>query len=456
MNTVDQRILIPTSPDVVWQYISDIRNNPKWQFNCQAVSLLTNAGDGRGMRWRHSTQQGRDYIIEITAWYDRVGYEYVILDGAPYKENQGRIRLQEIPEGTIVQWTFNYDLGGMLGGLRNAMTTRRSVENTIVESLWALWRNTSTMREENYTAKSLMREAPDVEERSQYKPRHPSVMRDGGAVSLDFNEPISIDSAFAPPSEPASIPPVQLPIAEPPIAEDDTRPRPGVSTVETPQPQTGLGEPDFLNEIREQPPAADDYRLAATSTDQYPRVETTRFEDSEVPFDGDSAFAPPKNHDFEFDTQNQVAQPPNPPYDSANPSETEAEGDETPLYDPIWLGEQDTEQSTEPAARAVDPAEFDTGKVSVFDLFGVPKPSETQEIQKVTETATPAPIDEVPPPTPAPIPTAPLETPDETIEQTKVVQTASAEATPAPGEPPKRTGLRVHLRQKRLNIRLPK
>ena len=50
-----------------------------------------------------------DVVVEISAWYDTLGYEYRIVDGAKFGENQGRIRLQEVAEGTLVRWIFQYE-----------------------------------------------------------------------------------------------------------------------------------------------------------------------------------------------------------------------------------------------------------------------------------------------------------------------------------------------------------
>ena len=73
MNIIDQRILIPTSPENVWGYISDINNNPNWQAGCRTVSFLTIAHKGQGIRWRYTAKRGREYVVEVTAWYDRLG-----------------------------------------------------------------------------------------------------------------------------------------------------------------------------------------------------------------------------------------------------------------------------------------------------------------------------------------------------------------------------------------------
>ena len=167
MTIIDHRILIPAAPDVVWNYISDITHNPDWQVDCRDVIFLTSRREGPGVRWRYAAPNGHEYVTAVTAWYNGLGYEYYLVDGAPYRENKGRIRLQEIPEGTIVQWTFTYELGGVFGGMRNALGLNRQVDQTIAESLKMLWQKIkeSGAASRPHEAKSLMRDAPNVDAR---------------------------------------------------------------------------------------------------------------------------------------------------------------------------------------------------------------------------------------------------------------------------------------------------
>src|SRR5690606_4554043 len=119
MTIIDERILISTASHVVWEIIGNINDNTKWQANCTSISFLTSLRSGPGVRWRYGLSDGHEYVVETTAWYDGLGYEYTFIDGAPFRTSKGTLRLQEIPEGTIVQWTLNYELGGVLSGLRN-------------------------------------------------------------------------------------------------------------------------------------------------------------------------------------------------------------------------------------------------------------------------------------------------------------------------------------------------
>lgn len=176
MHVIDLEIMIPASPDFIWRFLGDIASAADWQAGVTAVSFLTTEHEGKGARWRYSYAKGRDVVIEAAAWYDTLGYEYVIVDGPGYGDNQGRIRLQEVNEGTLVRWTFNYESGGMLGGLRNAMRLKRKTSKQIQDSLRNLH---DLVKKESggaspYSARATVREAPDPDERSSYQPRHPS------------------------------------------------------------------------------------------------------------------------------------------------------------------------------------------------------------------------------------------------------------------------------------------
>lgn len=393
MDTIDHRILVHASPQVVWNYISNIENNPYWQVNCRDITFLTSAHSGQGVRWRQKPENGGEQVMEITAWYNQLGYEYIIVDGSSFARNQGRIRLQEIAEGTIVQWTFNYELGGLLGGLRNALIARRNIENAMIDSLWTLWRHLSNSEDPDFQSRTLMRDAPDVEARARYEPRHPTITK---ADHLPINNsPI---------------------INEPPIDQDDTRPRPAVSPPVDPEPapapmasnEENYAEPDFLSGMStaemEQTIMPDDPFSVPDSSD-------------------DSIFAPPPTptspepKPVVIDSQ--------PPQES-QPIEQTPESTPTPIIEPKF----DVE---------------DTSQISVFDLFGVTKPSETQEIQPVK------------------IPDSVESTETDTSDKAKPVAQQETHI-PSPTQPipkrvivtsGKRTGKRYLLRQATIKVRRP-
>ncbi len=367
MTIIDQRILVPTSPEIVWETISNINNNPKWQTDCQALSFLTSLRSGPNVRWRYTTPSGQDFVVETTAWYDGLGYEYTFIDGAPFRTSKGTIRLQEIPEGTIVQWTLNYEPAGVLSGLRDTLTLRRQFDHVMVASLKALWtyiKETGKARP-SHEPRSLMRDALDYEARAQYTPRHPSRF-----VEREVEE-------LAAPH-----------IPEPPVSDDDTRPNPVLAgdmpdvqpaeQVASPQPVVAEPKPDKPDEDW-LPPA--EPALARFQRPSQPRPEQ-EFEQADL--------AP--EPDFLISAPEPVAPPPAP----AQVAESTPPGVEPQAEKPAQPAA--AEQAEEPAEAApetvsleeeygpkIDTSKLDTREISIWDVFGLPRPSETQRMKAITD-----------------------------------------------------------------------
>lgn len=340
MQVIDHRILIPTSPEIIWKYLSDLKLNAEWQVNCETVSVLTlpQQTPGVGTRWRATSSRGRDYIIEITAWYDRLGYEYTFIEGAPYKSSKGQIRLQEIAEGTVVQWTFQYEMGGVFGNLKNSLGTRRAIENDMIESLRMLWKNITQTApvEKSYEPKSLMRDAPDVNARQTYRPRHPSV----------FEQSPQPDEA--PVKQNAPLASILRDMPAP--AEDDTRPRPAVK-VDAPAPEPIAAERPADLESMFKPPERVETPILETPDPETPLPEALTAPTVESTPKVEEVPAPEKVESVSVP----VVEPPAPPAPPVVPT---------------------------PA-----PGVRDTATMSIFELFGVPKPSETQESKVVRPDA---------------------------------------------------------------------
>ncbi|MFQ3568087.1 MAG: SRPBCC family protein [Aggregatilineales bacterium] len=419
MATIDQRILIPASQEAVWNFISDLSNNPSWQVDCKSVSFITSKRSGQGARWRMTNDRGRDAVAEITTWYNGLGYEYIFVDGVPFRSSRGRIRLQEIAEGTIVQWTFTYEMGGILGGIRSP---NRHIETTMAESLKTLYRVLKRKGSEGvHEVKSLMRDAPDVEARAQYKPRHPSIAVDSPKISAPAAvlvvEP-EISEGDAEPLFAFHFP------EEPPVAADDTRPRPALASVPTlpperlepPVPVTAIppdfaGEPEFLNHLyldgAERPPVTiedtqpqpaanfefDDLPAPAAGAPANSELDSL-FEGLE-PSDSYARFAPPSTvgeqpnsikagSDIAFTFE--VAPPQALPTAEAAVEPKLSATDERPLdllkaeANPL----QAEAKSTSPYENVMpSPALDDTATKSIWEIFGVPRPSETGAIAPV-------------------------------------------------------------------------
>ncbi len=223
MNVIDLEILIPASPEFIWRFMGDLSAIPRWYEDVVSVSFLSTQREGRGTRWRHSTVKGNDVIVEINAWYDTLGYEYRVVDGTTFNDNQGRIRLQEVSDGTLVRWTYQYALGGVLGGIRNAMRLKRNTTNQIQDSL----RNLHQLIVEEsggistHEARASMRDAPDVYERLSYEPRHPPAFHEASADDAAIDEDTTLSEHFPLPYD------LELDAEPlPAVVESDTKPNP--------------------------------------------------------------------------------------------------------------------------------------------------------------------------------------------------------------------------------------
>ncbi len=372
MNVIDLEILIPASPEFIWRFIGDLSAIPRWHEDVVSVSFLTTQREGVGARWRQSTAGGKDIVAEISAWYDTLGYEYRIIDGMRVAENQGRLRMQEVTDGTLVRWTFQYELRGMLGGLRNVMRHKRGASSQIQNSLRNL--HQLIMQESGgistHEAKASVREAPDVDERSAYQPRHASAFGDSADEPADVAELLPL--AFALDSTPA---PATAP------EDSDTKPNPVVLAGFTTPAEDSLDEE---------------------------ALEDTRPVDVETLLAG---LAPR-------------------PADPAPP----------PAIQPPAL---------EPGPGDSD----DRSKLSVFEIFGLQRPSENRDRAPLPEPApeappqaTPPAFNEIPPPA---IPEQPKLAPEQERPMEAAVPSAPADCPPANPI----TGFRLNRRRTQRRLR---
>ncbi len=387
MHIIDHAIQIPVAPYNMWALISNPENNPKWQADCRAVSLLNSVRRGIGMRWRSQAVRGKDQVIEVTAWYEGLGFEYTIVDGTRFTSNKGRLRLQEVPEGTIVQWTFTYELSGVLSGLRNVLSVRRSLDQNIVESLRNLFRVAKEQyKEADLTdSKVLMKDAPNVIERANYKPRYPSVLEEGKprpSSTTPSREIPAVPASAAPPDAIFQRPTGPVSIAEPPVAEDDTRPNPILArTAAALGGAASLQMPSFSSASASQPEGAASDTTSKPVTNPAP----SPLEALPTPMKAETSDPAPVSA-------------------SAVPAAPEADA---PPALATTVEPTDSPKFIEPPLRSSDSARLDkrdTATISVFELFGLPRPSMTQQMAAVTSAPTEAAPDSAPPiPSDAPI-----------------------------------------------------
>ncbi|QPC81100.1 SRPBCC family protein [Phototrophicus methaneseepsis] len=422
-NTIDHAILIPAYAKTIWRHLSNPEENAAWQTNCERIAYLNSIRDARGIRYRAFGKNGQESVVEITAWYPGLGYEYVIIDGFNHT-NRGRIRLQEVAEGTVVQWTFNYETSGLMGSLSNSLVIKRNLNNEIIKNLQSLYQYIGQVAERVDTnqIKAVMREAPDVENRANYQPRYPSALEaDEADASRSFEfasgdrfaventltssstqerpavkpeperEPFIDETPFQRPDytdRPATEPSrTGLIIPEPPLSEVDTKPNPTVNEADE-EPATismDATQSQTQQDIHTESPATEDSAASrfviprppfepSTEEPQDPEPELTDAAETTPPVITEQAEVPP-------------VLAPSPSYEEEPAVEPvkETEPLSAPKSAPTRDEKAATDEKEQPQPAPTIDADniFDTSQISVFEIFGLQKPSETQETRAI-------------------------------------------------------------------------
>lgn len=393
MSLIDQRILIVAPVEAVWTYVSDPALMSKWNKNCKQISVLTTRTTGVGTRRRCVGIDGRAVVEETTAYFENIGYEYHMIDG-PYRDFRGRFRLQAIPEGTIVNWTVEYHLRGVLPGVRNALTFRRQYEDTMADSLRQLRRlveASGIQLDPEKHARYAMQDGPSAEARASRSPELTQPAAKGQramkAVSVGEDDlPEMPGGDFAPPTvvRTPPPPPEAMPPGEPPVVlsdtvemlvpadeeKHDTKPRPPHGLRETPAEQAEKG--------KYAPPDESDLERAATA----PTVPV-------------SLVAPPPEPPVVQETQTVPLQATPPPRLDMPTSLPEHIPNSFPTPEP-WepfdepLRSLEDTNANEPAANEASESEAvkppptdkrDTGEISIWDVFGIERPSERAQAE---------------------------------------------------------------------------
>lgn len=489
MTLIDNRILIPASQERIWALVSDLQQNPQWQVDCEAVSILTTMKSGQGTRWRSVSKSGREQVLEITAWYDRLGYEYRIVDGTSLQSNKGLFRLQEIPEGTIVQWTFSYEPAGFLSGLQDSLRTRRKLESEIVDSLRQLYRvMTNRSQPASFETKALIREAPDVEARAHYQPRHPSNVE--GVTASASSESSPAPARPVPAEEQITRTGIDL-TPEPHIAEGDTRPNPAVSpTAVQPMEQVEPAEPiqPTPTEVTETTaPAARQttdadadaaFRPPAPTVTSTPAVPVADPDQTDRPAVPDTLTSEmPVSETAETVEISSISSLPSVSEEAPVSTSVTPAPQPEPAAEPITAMPNRSETVSKPDSGSesiLDTREVDTAKISVFELFGIPRPSETQETRRIDipqisdssdliATVIDDPVEQVKPVEPVqPTKSEPVSetSPDPAaiaeIQQRRTVTTTAVVVGTYSAPYTGRIGLRWRMRQKAVSIRRPR
>lgn len=419
MTIVDHRVLVNAPPDIVWELLGDLTATPKWHINCSHASILTTQQEGVGVRCRLNMETGPDLVQEILSWYNNLGYEYTVVDG-PYRASRGRVRLQAIPEGTVVQWTLEYELAGFAAGMRN-LSTRRRVDNEIEGSLKRLKKlvESAGIRMDSDTRDRVsMRPAPTAKERAVMaeniartqpamppvadKPAasDPTVVR-GTPPVIDEGDlppvpqPLVIDEGDLPPAPDDTVTDAEpITISEPALDDEDTRPNPVRVDDDVTLPNRPAPTPD--KDTLPVEPAAETVTIPAevptAPAEQAPVVEepvtaTPLSEQATLPDPQEVVDAP-----VTVASTPPVAPPTEAPPEPAPPPQRDAE-EET--ADTAHAPDSAPDTPAEPA-KSIFEESLDPVGPSIWDVFGMSAPSAEDAAQSVPpeNPAAPAPTPE--------------------------------------------------------------
>ena len=347
---IDQRILIDAPPPIIWEFVSDPYRLAQWHAGYNSVSVLTTQQTGLGTRRRCAvTGGGKDVIEQITAWVDGLGYEYEFVEGGPYRLMRGRIRLQPGPDGTGVQWTVEYRPKGPLGLLRDWLGGRKQFAAMMAASLRELRQQVNALglrMDDTYRARLGIQGRLNVTERAHYQRRHPVPGADSPApapVAESAPPPGGEVTAPEPPAAPPQAPPERAvlaaeaePAAPAPLAPAEPVPLPPVIAPPGATAPPGDAEPDYQ---RVTPPRG------------IPAVQRPPAGDAPSPF------ARPVS------PGEKMARPqPAPPPDAPSPALP-----------------GDRERADRPETLPPPTPKTDTGEISIWEVFGLRRPSERDE-----------------------------------------------------------------------------
>lgn len=394
MPLIDQRILIDAPPEVVWQVISDQNQLAQWHAGVTSVSVLTTQQRGTGVRRRCTLTSGKDVIEEITSWVEGMGYEYQRVEGGPYRNYMGRLRLQSGPDGTSVQWTITYTPRGLIGGLRDRLRGRKTLAEIVTASLRQLRRQVDALgrrMDDEARARAMIRERMSAAERAAaYAARHPAEGDAPAAVApsgppapppppaepsfvrdLASDEPPVDPTADTQPQEPVAI---DAPPEEPAAQAPETPPapaRPASDTLTIEEiplhqrvtPARGIPSVQPSSQVIERPvppppeppvpPPAEIKPPAVTPVPPPPEIKP-----------------PPPAPEAGADPYQQFRRPPEAPRPT---SETPGAGKPAPT--PADAAPAPAETAKRPGLPPQTPI-TDTGEISIWDVFGIRRPSE--------------------------------------------------------------------------------
>lgn len=394
MTLIDQRILIDAPVEAVWKMLTDSRELRGWHAGYTGVSILTTHETGVGVRRRCGlAATGKDAIEEITAWVDGLGYEYVMTEGGPFRSLTGRFRLQGNPDGTSVQWVISYEPKGLMGVLRDRLKGKREMAAMMAASLRELRRRIDSLgirMDDDYRARVSIRGRLNANERAQYQPRYATTT----PSSMDEVSPADIEATSVTPA--TSVPTPLVPSAPVPSfvanltdgqdrgfnAGSETRPRKpdglqaSIDAQQADQPASAslpysTAEPRFERPVAEPELAPPEDIMPPPPAVVVPDI------DEDVPFH--QQITPPRGMPAVRVSDEEKPAPAQPAV-AATPAPQPVETPPVAPAQPPAPAPTPAKASTPAADVAADlppqTPKHDTGEISIWEAFGVQRPSE--------------------------------------------------------------------------------
>ncbi len=177
MPLIDQRILIDTPPQTIWEFISDPDKLTRWHAGYSGVSVLTTQRTGAGTRRRCTPAGGgKDVIEEITAWVDGLGYEYTPDRRRPLPDTPGTAALAARARRHHRSVDHHIPpLKVYSGSIQDQLKGRRQLAQMMADSLRQLRRQIDTLgvrMDEAQRAKMGIQGRLDANARAQYQRRY--------------------------------------------------------------------------------------------------------------------------------------------------------------------------------------------------------------------------------------------------------------------------------------------
>jgi hypothetical protein len=358
MALIDHRILITAPSEAVWVYLTDTAHLNRWNRGAKQISILTTKLSGIGVRRRCTGVNGESVVEEITAWLENIGYEYRAIE-SHYKRYQGRMRLQPLPEGTLVSWELDYEVRPPLAGLRDTLRRRPYLNRMMIESLRAL---------KQLVERSGIKLDPERQKKFAMQPDPGVAVR-----QARMTEPTTAMNTPTPPGAPItpfSPPPVGIKRAVN-IVEDDVPPLPAPSAPTVPMtPISPVTLPPKPTTPQFTPPPPITPSIVATRAVPPPLTTSPKIVEPPLTHeDTKPSIAAPKEAITAFSNADSSAL--TVPIDLVAPK--------TPPPQPQTLPEPPTMTQPIPIPPTTIPpptTKTDTGEMSIWDVFGMEKPSE--------------------------------------------------------------------------------